>query len=163
MGRKDKKKQEKAKTEGQIKPEISQNLDKFEIMTQIDLLSSKANNYKMHSKFDEAIRISSQIVQLAMQGDFKSSIEEQDKFLKSIAKEVQKDHVISQIIEEGETLTKNYDALVESGNYLEAHELLQNIKTKFQETSYFETIPVIMELISKDNKNWIKYQSGTLK
>ena len=157
MRKKDKKKKKEERDE--IEEPGVDALDKFEIISRIDKLSGEAQNYKIKGNFEEAIRTSSEIVKLAMHANLPSHIEAQDKFLKTIAKEVKKDHIISEILSIGERVKKMFDVLIASNDIPGAHDLVEEFKNKYQNISYFNTIPLVRDLILEDNKKWILFQS----
>jgi hypothetical protein len=151
MGRKKKKSKELEKPK---------KLNRLDIISKIDDLSDSAQQYRRQGNLKEAIRIVGKITNLAIQGNMPSYIKEQDEFLKDIAKEVKKDHIISKIIEEGESTSALYDKMIHAGKINEAHELVQDFKDKYQDYSYFNTLPIVKDLIIKDQREWIKRQSG---
>lgn len=157
MPKKEKKKKDVKEVEKP--PSTSIKLDKFEILSKIDELGNLAQNYKMQGNIDEAIRTAGKIVNLAMEANLSAPIKEQDKFIKSIANIVAKDHIISEIVRHGEKIKDLYAYLIESDNFPDAHELVETFKEKYSEISYFETIPLIMDMVMKDKKNWIRYQT----
>ncbi|MGQ4872718.1 MAG: hypothetical protein ACP6IY_01465 [Promethearchaeia archaeon] len=159
MTKKEKKKKKKDKKESEEKGIADLKLSKFDALTKIDELTNLAHNYKMQGNYEEAIRTSGKIVELALQFDLPSYIKEQDDFLKSIAKEVQKDHIIREIMEYGEKVIKQFNELVEEDNIESAHKLVKAFKEKYVEIPYFDKIPIINKLIERENKTWIQYKS----
>ncbi|MGV9204318.1 MAG: hypothetical protein ACOC44_09925, partial [Promethearchaeia archaeon] len=122
--------------------------------------SSSAQRYKREGNLEEAIKLVAEITNLAIRGNIPSYIKEQDDFLKEIAKEVKKDHMISKIIEQGESISNLYDKMMQFDKIGEAHELVQDFREKYEELPYFESLPVVQDLLFKDRKEWIRNRSG---
>ena len=155
-------KKRKRKDQKELKPELATKLNKFDIMTEIDKLSSEAQKYKMEGDIEKAIKTATKIVSLAMDAELKGPVEEQDRFLKEITSMVEKDHFMSKILEDGEKFAKLYDNLVEEGKFLVAHEMLENLRNSYAEVPFFEKIPLIANIILKDARNWVLYQNQGL-
>ncbi|MFO8019769.1 MAG: hypothetical protein R6U96_14185 [Promethearchaeia archaeon] len=155
------KRKKKKKHEGDEK-ETPPKLNRLDIISKIDDLSSAAQRYKREGNLKEAIKIVNKITDLAIRGNMPSYIKEQDEFLKEMAKEVKKDHMISKIIEYGESISNLYGKLVNADKMKEAHELVEDYRSKYEEYPYFNTLPIVRDLLMKDRKEWIKQQSGDI-
>ena len=102
------KKDKKAKEE--IKPVVDDRFAKMEAISHIEELRFAAQNYKNKGNFDEAIVCADQIIRIAIQHKLAdSNIKEQEDFINTIAKNIQKDHLTSQIKEYVFWIDKQYD------------------------------------------------------
>ena len=86
-------------------------------------------------------------------------IEEQERFLRKVAEKVQKDYFVTEIEVAGKMINKIYDILLNSENVIQAHDIVENFKEHYKNNSYFNSIPLIQDLINKDKKNWLRYYS----
>ncbi len=158
MKKKKKQKKKINKIIEDIKTE-KEKMGKFEALSKIEDLKVMAQNSTLHGNFDDAINNAEQIIILAVKFDMSSLIEEQTDFINKIAEKVQKDHVISEIIKGGKAIMELYNKLVESKKFIQAHEIVENFEANYAGIAYFDSIPLVQELLLNDKKAWIKYSS----
>jgi len=160
MPKKEKKKKKGKKEKDKTEKKEDIRFAKMEALSHIEELRFAAQQYKNQGNFDGAIVCADQIIRLAIQFDLASSyLKEQEDFINSIAKNIQKEHVISQIKEYTFWIDKQYDKLVQSGSIIQAHELVESLKERYKDLPEFDTIERVKELIDKDKREWIKYYS----
>ena len=133
--------------------------DKYEILSEISNLEILAKKASMIGNYDESIQYSEQIIRLSIIGDLPDHIKEQQKFLNEIAERVHKEYTIEEIHSVGNGIKKIYEILIEGEKIQEAHTILKDFKTNYNHIAYFNSIPLIQELISRDDHLWISYQS----
>jgi hypothetical protein len=132
---------------------------KLDIMQQIDGLKSLQHTAYLEGKTEKAMLYANQIIELAIRYDLSYYIKEQEDFLTSIAEKAQKKYFTSEIEKECLLLNEEYDKLVEAGAVLQAHELIETFKKKYENNTIFEKLGFVKALLEKENKTWIKHQS----
>jgi hypothetical protein len=153
-GKKDKKSKEKPK------PIKDDNFAKMEALSHIEELSFAAQDYRNKGNFDGAIVCADRIIRMAIQYELAASyIKEQEDFINSMAKKIQKAHITSQIKEYTLWIDKQYDKLVEENAIVQAHDLVESLKERYKDVPEFDTIDIVQELIIKDKRAWIKYHT----
>jgi len=159
LGSKKKKEKKKKITElEEEKYDVSMQLNRLDAFLKIEELKFLAQNYKMEGKFEEAINTAEQIIRIAIRFNITSEIKEQEKFINSMAEKVQEDFIISKINDVCSVVEDQYEKLLESNKIMSAHALIQGFKKEYDEVSYFDSIPLVQDLIRKDNKIWVDYQ-----
>lgn len=53
-----------------------------------------------------------------------------------------------------------YEALSKTNKIEKAHEILADFKNKYHDFPEFESIPIVQDLITKDNKEWIMFNAS---
>ena len=137
----------------------SQKLQKYEILSKISDLEILAKKASMIGNYDESIQYAEQIIRLSIRGDLSEHIKEQQNFLNEIAERVHKEYTIEEIHSVGKSIKKIYEILIEVEKIQEAHNILNDFKNNYKDISYFNSIPLIQDLLSRDNQLWISYQS----
>jgi len=132
--------------------------EKYKIISKIEDLENNAKKAMMTGDFEKAINISEEIIRLSIIGDLPKYIEEQQVFLNEIALKVSKEYTIKEINKVGNGIKKIYEVLIEAENFKEAHNILNDFKQNYSEFPYFNTVPLIQELLKMDERLWIKYQ-----
>jgi len=132
---------------------------KFEITSKIEELKNLAQNSYLRGDYPQAIKYAEEVIKLAVQVDLQSYVKEQEKFINIIAEKLQKKYLISEIKKTAINIQQNYDKIIESVNVEKAHEMVENFKKQYEDFPDFESIPVVQEIIMKDNKEWIKFTS----
>ena len=158
--KKEKKKKERKQESTEVEEEkydVSLQLNKLDAFLNIEELKFLAQNYKMEAKFEEAINTAEKIIRIAIKFNITSEIKEQEKFINSMAEKVQEDFIISKINDVC-SVVEEYEKLLESNKIMSAHALIQGFKKEYDENSYFDSIPLVQDLIRKDNKIWVDYQ-----
>ena len=132
--------------------------EKFKILSRIEDLENDAKKAMMTGDFEKAIKISEDIIRLSIIGDLPKYIEEQQAFLNEIALKVSKEYTIKEINKVGNGIKKIYEVLIEAENFKEAHNILNDFKENYSNFPYFNTVPLIQELLKMDENLWMKYQ-----
>jgi len=132
--------------------------EKYEILSRIADLEIVARKAMMIGNYEEAIKNSEKIIRLSIVGDLSHYIEEQQAFLNEIAYKVLKEYNTKEINDVGNGIKKIYETLIKAEKIKDAHYILEDFKEKYSEISYFNTIPLIQELLDMDTRLWMKYQ-----
>ncbi|MHA1191245.1 MAG: hypothetical protein ACTSP9_02980 [Promethearchaeota archaeon] len=150
---------EKSNNSEDIISKTSQKLEKYEILSRISDLEILAKKASMIGNYNDSIQYAEQIIRLAIRGDLPEHIKEQQNFLNNIAERVHKEYTIEEIHSVGNGVKKIYEILIGGEKIQEAHSILNDFKNNYDDVSYFNSIPLIQELLSRDTQLWISYQS----
>ncbi|MFX1493388.1 MAG: hypothetical protein ACFFBZ_03835 [Promethearchaeota archaeon] len=131
---------------------------KFDILSDIDDMKILEENFFLNGNYEDAINYAERVIRLAIKNKMDSYIKEQEEFMRKVAEKVQYEYYSSEIGESGKVIKKIYDILLESEKIYEAHEILESFKKKYHNNPSFYSIPLIKELIKKDETEWLKYQ-----
>ena len=137
----------------------AQKLERYEILSRISDLEVLERKASMIGDYNDSIQYAEQIIRLAIIGDSPEHIKEQQDFLNNIAERVQKKYTIEEIHSVGNGIKNIYETLIEGEKIQEAHSILNDFKNNYDDVSYFNSIPLIQELLSRDTQLWISYQS----
>jgi tetratricopeptide (TPR) repeat protein len=132
--------------------------EKYEILSRIADLEILARKAMMIGNYEEAIENSEKIIRLSIVGDLSHFIDEQQTFLNEIAYKVHKEYTTKEINAVGNGIRKIYETLIKSEKIKEAHNILKDFKENYNDISYFNTVPLIQELLARDTRLWMKYQ-----
>lgn len=160
MKKKEKQKEKKNKKLEIEKTDFSQIDNRFEMTSKIDELKILAQNSFLRGDYHKAISYSDDLIRLAVKGGALSYVKEQEKFINVIADKLQKDYIITEIKGVGTGLQQLYETLIKTNKVEKAHEIIEDFKKRYEDVPDFELIPIVRELIMKDNKEWIKYTSS---
>ncbi|TFG26268.1 MAG: hypothetical protein EU532_10175 [Promethearchaeota archaeon] len=160
MRKKDKKSKKKSKELDDTNKNYNLKVDIVTFLSKVDELKFSAQRCLMEGNLDDAIHNAEKIIRLAILADKPSYIKEQEEFINSIAKDVQKDFLISEIEKTSKSIYKMYDKLLESNQITQAHEIVESFKHRYSDMLFFDTIKSVNDLISRDNKIWIQYISN---
>ena len=138
----------------------SQKLQKYEILSKISDLEILAKKASMIGNYDDSIQYAEQIIRLSIIGNLPEHIKDQQNFLNEIAERVHKEYTIDEIHSVGDGIKKIYEVLIDGEKIQEAHIILNDFKNNYKDISYFNSIPLIQELLKRDNQLWISYQSS---
>lgn len=155
MKKKDKKTKE---TEQELKKSESTPIDdRFEITAKINDLKILAQNSFMSGNYKVAINYAEEIINLAVRSNITSYVKDQEKFINVIADKLQRKYLISEIKNVAVGIQQLYGTLLKTNNIERAHEILADFLNRYQDFPEIESILIVQELITKDKKEWIKF------
>lgn len=157
MRKKQKKSKKKSNKEEQTRESFHIKDSKMILRSKVDKLKFNALKSLMDGNLDDVIYNAEKIIRIAILADILSYIKEKEKFINSIAKDVQKDYLISEIEKINKSLNEMYDKLVASNQTTQVHEIVKSFQNRYQDLLFFDTIPSVKELIAKDKKIWIQH------
>ncbi|MFX0025863.1 MAG: hypothetical protein ACFE8M_05565 [Candidatus Hermodarchaeota archaeon] len=131
---------------------------KFDALSDIDDMKILEESCLSNGNYEDAISYAEKVIRLAIKNEMDSYIQEQEEFMKKVAEKVQGLYFSAKIGESGRMIKKIYDILIKSGKIYEAHEIFESFKNYHQSNPSFYSIPLIKELIKKDETEWLKYQ-----
>ncbi len=141
------------------KSEFSLIDERFEITAKINDLKILAQNSYISGNYKGAINYAEEIINLAVQRNITSYVKDQEKFINIIADKLQREYIISEIKDVAVGIQQLYETLLKTNNIEKAHEILADFLNRYQDFPEFESIPIVQELITKDKKEWIKYNT----
>jgi hypothetical protein len=112
----------------------------------------------MIGNYEEAIRNSEKIKLLSIVGDLSHYINAQQVFLNEIAYKVHKEYTTKEINDVGNGIRKIYEILIKAEKIKEAYYILEEFKEKYIDIPYFNTFPLIQEILDMDTRLCMKYQ-----
>jgi len=157
MKKKDKKLKKKARKLEKKSELVGVEEKKLEVLSQIDTLRFLAQKNRNEANFEEAIYNAEQIIRLAILNDMPSYLKEQEEFINTMAKKVQKDYFITEIDKVCSSLNDMYDKLIDTSQITQAHEIIESFKNRYSDVAFFNTIQSVRELILKDQKIWVNF------
>jgi tetratricopeptide (TPR) repeat protein len=136
----------------------SDHTKKLLILSEIDDLKVIANNNFLMGKFNEAIKITERIIEIAENAKLYSIAREQANFVGEIFKKIKEADLLSVIREEFESIKKKYELLIRDGKISVAHQLIIKFRKKFEKYFELRDIEVVRDLIEADENNWNEYK-----
>ncbi len=160
MKKKDKKSAKKAKgsEEGKDTEQLKK-MNKLDVMQKIDDLKSIQESNMIEGNNEKVMKLANQIIELAIRYNMMYRIKEQEDLLQLMAKKEQKKFFATEIEKECLILNEKYDIFIESNEIHQAHEQIENFKEKYRNNPEFNTLHLVISLLEKDKKTWIKYLS----
>jgi hypothetical protein len=129
---------------------------KLRILEKIDNKRIIQNNHYMIGEYNDATKIAKEIIILAREAKLQSIIEEQEDLIKQIKLKILEKKKISKIKDSFRILKINYEKLMKNDNIVEAHNIVEQFKQKFDNISILKSIPEIKKLLSQEGELWIK-------
>jgi hypothetical protein len=136
---------------------LEERLKKLEFIEHIENLKLKAQSHKMSDDYDQAIMIADKIMRIAVKLNLPDYLQEQVDFIKSISQKVQKNYLTAQIKDYASWILKQYNKMIDSGSYYQAHDLVERFKESYNNLPYFEEIEGVREVLKLDQKEWLKF------
>ncbi|MFW9771503.1 MAG: hypothetical protein ACFFFB_12785 [Candidatus Heimdallarchaeota archaeon] len=131
--------------------------EKIIIISEIDELKVIANNHYLMGKYDDAIKTTEEIIELAKKAELSSIIRQQQKFVNKIHQLIGNQKPF--LIDDFEDLKGRFENLLNANKIDDAHEIVASFKEKYNKILNLSSNTVIEELIKKDKKIWDDYSS----
>ena len=132
------------------------NKKKLDVLSKIDELKVIANNHYLMGKFDEAIKIAEEIMDIAEQARLYSVVREEGEYIANLYKQAKEEHKYIAIRDDFESLEREFYKLVGKGNIEEAHDLVQTFKQLYKNIDLNSFSNVNM-FLSRDSKIWNEF------
>lgn len=132
-------------------------LDKIKIISEIDQLKVIANNHFLMKKYNEAIRVSEKIIQLAKAFDLKSIVKEQEELITEINSNITEKKKIADVTYDFDEIRNPFELLLSDNKIEEAHDLIEKFKHKYENIYNLYSLASVKELILKDQKLWNEF------
>ena len=133
------------------------NKKKLEVLSKIDELKVIANNHYLMGKFDEAIKIAEEIMDIAEQARLYSIVREEGEYIANLYKQAKEEHEYIAIRDKFENLEREFYKLVGKGNIEEAHDLVQTFKQLYEKNVDLNSFSNVKEFLSRDSKIWNEF------
>ena len=133
------------------------NKKKLEVLSKIDELKVIANNHYLMGKFDEAIKIAEEIMDMAEQARLYSVVREEGEYIANLYKQAKEEHKYITIKDDLESLEREFYKLVGKGNIEEAHDLVQAFKQHYEKNIDLNSFSNVNEFLSRDSKIWNEF------
>lgn len=160
MKKKEKKSKKKTKDKVDNRERLNLKNNIVAFLSQVDRLKFAAQKSLMEGNLDDAIDNAEKIIRLAILADKPSYIKEQEEFINSIAQDIQKDFLISEIEKTSKSINKMYNTLVESNQVTQAHRIVESFIQRYKDLPFFDSLESVKDLIIKDNRVWIQFMTS---
>lgn len=141
-----------------LNPEkIDEKKKRISAISEIDELKVIAQNHYLMGKFDDAIKIGKQIINLAKKAGFNSIIREQEKFISKIYQNLKEKDYKSFISEDFKDLKLKFEDLRKKEKIEEAHNIIEIFKLKYENIINLNPDSSIKELLEKEKEIWNIY------
>jgi len=137
--------------------EGADNKKKLEVLSKIDELKVIANNHYLMGKFDKAIKVAEEIMNIAEQTQLYSIVREEVDYIANLYKKAKDEHKYIVIRDDFESLEEDFDKLVEKGNIEEAHDLVKTFKQDYEKNIDLNSFNNVKEFLSRDSKIWNEF------
>lgn len=134
--------------------------DKISIISQIDDLKIKAANHFRLGQGELAVRVAEQIIELATKANLESIVKEQKNFIVKVEGTDFVKSKIPEMISLCNDFKEKCDELLEENKIIEAHELVEEFKRKYERYYNLHTIPSARTAIVKEEEVWKEFLSG---
>ncbi len=108
-------------------------------------------------KFDEAIKVAEEIMDIAERAKLYSVVREEGEYIANLYKQAKDEHKFIVIKNDFEGLEEEFNTLVEKGNIKEAHELVQTFKQYYEKNIDLNSFDNVSEFLSRDSKIWNEF------
>ena len=133
------------------------NKTKLEVLSKIDQLKVIANNHYLMKRFDEAIKIAEEIMDIAEQAKLYSVVREEGEYIANLYKQAKDEHEYIVIRNDFEGLEEKFDKLVEKGNIEEAHDIVQTFKQYYEKKIDLNSFTNVKEFLLRDSTIWNEF------
>jgi hypothetical protein len=133
------------------------NKKKLDVLSKIDELKVIANNHYLMGKFDEAIKIAEEIMDIAELARLYSVVREEGEYIANLYKQAKEEHKYIAIRDDFESLENEFYKLVGKGNIEEAHDLVQTFKQYYEKNIDLNSFNNVKEFLSRDSKIWNEF------
>jgi len=133
---------------------------KIEVLSKIDDLKVIANNHYLMRKYDEAIEVAEEIMDIAEEAKLYSVVREEGEHIANLYKQAKFDHKFNVIRDDFESLKEKYNKLVAQGEINNAHELLLTFKKYYEKDMSLNSFKRVKDLFLEDEKRWNVFQTN---
>lgn len=132
---------------------------KIILISEIDELKVIAHNHYLMGKYNEALKVAREIIELAKNADLNFIIQEQEKFITKIYQLVEKRDLKSFLIEDFEDLKNKFEKLLKFERIMEAHEIVEEFKQKYNTIIDLSPNIPIKDLFEREEKIWDNFSN----
>jgi len=139
--------------------EGTDNKRKLEVLSKIDDLKVIANNHYLMGRFDEAIKVAEDIMDIAEQAKLYSVVREEGEYISNLYKQAKSKHKFIVIRDDFEGLEEEFNKHIEKGNIEKAHDLVQTFKQYYEKNIDLNSFNNVKEFLSRDSKIWNEFST----
>ena len=132
-------------------------------LKKMDTLKTKLESLIDTEDYANAIKISEEIIVLANEIDDNAVLTEQKRLITEIKLKNEDKQIIDEISEKVSTVDKEFSKLIETKEFLKAHQLVEEFEKSFSTTYDLSVIPIGKDLLSREKKIWKKEQDRLIK
>jgi len=136
--------------------------NKIEVLSKIDELKVIANNHYLRGKYDEAIKIAEEIMDIAEEAKLYSVVREEGEQIAILYKQAKSDHKFVVVREDFESLKEDYEKLLAQDKIAEAHNLLQRFEQDYRKNLHLNSFKRVKDLFIEDEILWNEFHTRQL-
>ncbi|MBY9012137.1 MAG: hypothetical protein KGD70_07175 [Candidatus Lokiarchaeota archaeon] len=130
---------------------------KIDVLSKIDELKVIANNHYLMGKYDEAIKITEKIMDIAEEAKLYSVVREEGEHISNLYKQAKSDHKFVVVRDDFESLKEDYENLLAQDKIAEAHDLLQTFEQYYEKNMNLSSFKRVKDLFLKDEILWNEF------
>jgi len=130
---------------------------KIDVLSKIDELKVIANNHYLMGKYDEAIKITEKIMDIAEEAKLYSVVREEGEHISNLYKQAKSDHKFVVVRDDFESLKEDYENLLAQDKIAEAHDLLQTFEQYYEKNMNLSSFKRVKALFLKDEILWNEF------
>lgn len=136
------------------------NKKKIEVLSKIDELQVIANNHYLMGKYDEAIKIAQEIMDIAEEAKLYSVVREEGEQIADLYNKAKNDQKFIVVRDNFENLKQNYEKLLAEDKIVDAHELLMQFEQGFEKDMHLNSFKRVRDLFQADEKLWNEFHKS---
>lgn len=129
----------------------------------IDELKVNSENLIESQDYENAVKISEEIIELAEKFNDEALLIEQKRLMQELRAKSENKKIIEDIEQKMLEVENEFSILIEAKEFLKAHRIIEEFKKKFANFYDLSLIPSAKELISKEKKIWKEEQDRIIK
>ncbi len=133
------------------------NKKKLEVLSKIDELKVIANNHYLMRRFDEAIKVAEEIMDIAEEAKLYSVVREEGEYIANLYKQAKNKHKFIVIKDNFENLKEEFSKLADKGKIEEAHVLVQTFKHSYEKNIDLNSFKIVREFLSRESQIWKEF------
>ncbi|MFX0166113.1 MAG: hypothetical protein ACFE9V_12385 [Candidatus Hodarchaeota archaeon] len=132
-------------------------------LRKIDSLRTKLEDHIGSEDYPNAIKTSEEIMVLANKIEDNAVLTEQKRLIIDIKSKNEDKKIVDKLLENASSVEEEFSKLIESKQFLKAHQLVEEFEKKFSSTYDLSQIPTVEELLSREKKIWKNEQDRLIK
>ena len=133
---------------------------KIEVLSKIDELKVVANNHYLMGKYDDAIKIAEEIMDIAEEAKLYSIVREEAEHIANLYKQAKDNHKFIVVRDDFEGLKEEYEKLMAQNEVNNAHELLQTFKKYYEKDMDLTSFKRVKDLFLEDEQLWNDFHTN---
>jgi hypothetical protein len=142
--------------------EDADNKKKIEVLSKIDELQVIANNHYLMGKYDEAIKVAEDIMDIAEGANLYSVVREEGEKIANLYKQAKNENRFIVVREDFDGLKEEYERLLAEDKITDAHELLLSFEKYYEKNMNLSSFKQVKELFQSDEKLWNEFHRNQL-